>query len=252
MFTLEETAKLSISLMDLTSLNDDDDRERIAALCRQAHTPAGDTAALCIWPRFIPFARRELRELGTPEIRLATVTNFPLGEADVELAAAETAAAVAYGSDEVDLVFPWRALREGDAETGRRMVERCRELCDGISLKVIIESGELQEEELIRICIEAGADFVKTSTGKVPVNATPEAARIILETIKASGRDVGFKAAGGVRTAEDARVYLELAAEIMGRDWITPQHFRFGASSLLNSLLGTLGYEGGEASTGSY
>jgi len=164
---------------------------------------------------------------------------------------------VASGAHEVDVVFPYRALMAGDEETGRELVEMCKAACGGqAQLKVIIESGELKEPALIQraseLAIEGGADFIKTSTGKVPVNATLEAAEIMLKAIKASGKNVGFKAAGGVRTAEEAAQYLALAADIMGPQWVTPEHFRFGASSLLNNLLNTLNGNADAATNGGY
>lgn len=245
MTDLKLIARQALGLMDLTSLNDDDDSARIQALCRRADTPAGRPAALCLYPAFIEDAQRELDALGlTRHVRIATVTNFPEGAPNAERAARETRLAVAAGADEVDVVFPYRALLDGAPDVGRLLVEACREACGGATLKVILESGELKDPALIRqaaeIAIAAGADFIKTSTGKVAVNATLEAAEIMLETIRASGRDVGFKAAGGIRTTEDAKAYLELAARVMGDDWAKPAHFRFGASGLLDALLATL------------
>ncbi|ARJ41242.1 deoxyribose-phosphate aldolase [Pantoea alhagi] len=249
----------ALKLMDLTTLNDDDTDAKVIALCQQAKSPAGNTAAICIYPRFIPIARKTLREQGTPDIRIATVTNFPHGNDDIEIALAETRAAIAYGADEVDVVFPYRTLMAGDTETGFKLVKACKEACAAASvlLKVIIETGELKEEALIRqaseIAIDAGADFIKTSTGKVPVNATPEVAKIMMEVIRDKGVQdrVGFKPAGGVRTAEDAALYLQLADDILGSGWADARHFRFGASSLLASLLNAAGYESAR-STSSY
>lgn len=245
MTDLKPVARQALALMDLTSLNDDDDSARIQALCRRADTPAGRPAALCLYPAFIEDAQRELDALGlTRHVRIATVTNFPEGAPNAERAARETRLAVAAGADEVDVVFPYRALLDGAPDVGRLLVEACREACGGATLKVILESGELKDPALIRqaadIAIAAGADFIKTSTGKVAVNATLESAEIMLETIRDSGRDVGFKAAGGIRTTEDAKAYLDLAARIMGEAWISPAHFRFGASGLLDALLATL------------
>lgn len=245
MTDLKPVARQALALMDLTSLNDDDDSARIQALCRRADTPAGRPAALCLYPAFIEDAQRELDALGlTRHVRIATVTNFPEGAPNAERAARETRLAVAAGADEVDVVFPYRALLDGAPDVGRLLVEACREACGGATLKVILESGELKDPALIRqaaeIAITAGADFIKTSTGKVAVNATLESAEIMLETIRDSGRDVGFKAAGGIRTTEDAKAYLDLAARIMGEAWISPAHFRFGASGLLDALLATL------------
>ncbi|MDO6409170.1 deoxyribose-phosphate aldolase [Pantoea phytobeneficialis] len=243
-------AQRALQLMDLTTLNDDDTDEKVIALCRQAKSPAGNTAAICIYPRFIPVARKALREQGTPEIRIATVTNFPHGNDDLDIALAETRAAIAYGADEVDVVFPYRALLAGNRQIGFDLVKACKEACaaSGVLLKVIIESGELKDAALIReaseIAIDAGADFIKTSTGKVPVNATPETAAIMLSVIRDKGvqQQVGFKPAGGVRSAEDAAHYLQLADDILGAGWADARHFRFGASSLLASLLNTLGH----------
>jgi len=258
MTDLNAAAQRALQLMDLTTLNDDDTDEKVIALCHQAKSPAGNTAAICIYPRFIPIARKTLREQGTPEVRIATVTNFPHGNADIEIALAETRAAIAYGADEVDVVFPYRALMAGDRDTGFALVKACKEACAaaGVLLKVIIETGELKEEALIRtaseIAIDAGADFIKTSTGKVPVNATPEVAAIMLQVIRDKGvqQQVGFKPAGGVRTAEDAALYLKLADDTLGEGWADARHFRFGASSLLANLLSTLGHATSGSKTG--
>ncbi len=257
MSDLQTTSRQGIRLMDLTTLNSDDNEQKVMQLCRDAHTPAGDTAAVCIYPRFIPIARKTLREQNTPQIKIATVSNFPHGNDDLEIALAETRAAVAYGADEVDVVFPYRALMAGNSEIGATMIKGCREICgEKVTLKVIIESGVLQTPELIReaslISINAGADFIKTSTGKVPVNATLEAARVMLQAIKESGRDVGFKAAGGVKDAQATADYLQLAGNIMGNDWVNSRHFRFGASSLLVSLLAELKLTDKQAAIGGY
>ena len=245
---LKAAAELALGLMDLTSLNDNDTNEVITALCQQAKTEFGAPAAICVYPRFIPIARKALKQLGLEQVKIATVTNFPAGNDDIQIAIAETNAAIAYGADEVDVVFPYRTLINGDEKCGFELVSACKQVCaeNGVLLKVIIESGELQTSELIRkaseISIKAGADFIKTSTGKVKVNATLQSAEIMLQTIAdLQVQDkVGFKAAGGVRTAADAQQYLQLTAKILGEQWINSNHFRFGASGLLNDLLGTL------------
>ncbi|MGF1761385.1 deoxyribose-phosphate aldolase [Photobacterium sagamiensis] len=257
MSDLKAAALRALKLMDLTTLNDDDTDAKVIELCKNAKTAVGNTAAVCIYPRFIPVAKKQLREQGTPEVRIATVTNFPHGNDDIAIAVAETKAAVAYGADEVDVVFPYRALMAGNEEVGFELVKQCKAACGDILLKVIIETGELKTAELIKkaseICIKAGADFIKTSTGKVPVNATPEAAEIMLTVIKDMGveKTVGFKPAGGVRTAEDAQAFLAMADRIHGGDWADNMHYRFGASSLLANLLNTLG-EGEKAAEGGY
>lgn len=253
MSELSSVARQVLGLVDLTSLNDTDTAEKIIALCHQAVTKQGNTAAICIYPRFIPVARKTLQGLAANEVKIATVVNFPEGGADIDIALPETRAAIAYGADEIDIVFPWRDLLNGDNRSGIAMLEACKSLClpSGVTLKVILETGELKTPTLIRkaceIAINAGADFLKTSTGKVPVNATPEAAKIMLEAIRDfAGDNVGFKAAGGVRTTEEAKCYLDIAANIMGVEWINPNHFRFGASGLLECLLNELDKENSE------
>jgi len=246
MSDLKAAALRALQLMDLTTLNDDDTDQKVIDLCHNAKTAVGNTAAVCIYPRFIPIAKKTLREQGTPEVRIATVTNFPHGNDDINIAVAETKAAIAYGADEVDVVFPYRALIAGNETVGYELVKQCKEACGEVLLKVIIETGELKEKALIKLaselCIKAGADFIKTSTGKVPVNATPESAEIMLSVIRDMGvaEKVGFKPAGGVKTAEDAAQYLAMADEILGDKWVDNMHYRFGASSLLTSLLNTL------------
>lgn len=245
MMNLYQSSQLALQLMDLTSLNDNDTAETISALCQQAKTPYGNTAAVCVYPRFIPLARRILAD---EQIRLATVSNFPHGSQDIHIALAETRAAIACGADEVDVVFPWRALQAGNQQVGFELVQRCKNACaaSGILLKVILETGELKQPGLIQqaseIAIRAGADFLKTSSGKVPVNATTQSARIMLQVIHDMGvsQQVGFKASGGVRSAQEAADYLAIARDIFGADWITPRHFRFGASALLTNLLSEL------------
>lgn len=248
MTELQHAARQALALMDLTSLNDDDSAAAIVALCHQANTPLGTPAALCLYAPFIATAHRELAALGLADsVRIASVANFPDGASGIERAVRDTRNAVIRGADEIDVVFPYRALLSSDETAGRALVEACREACGERTLKVILETGELKEPALIRraseLAIAAGADFLKTSTGKVAVNATLEATEIMLVAIRDSGRDVGFKAAGGVRSAEDAKAYLDLAARLMGDAWLTPAHFRFGASSLLDNLLTTLGVE---------
>lgn len=246
MSTLESYAHRALHMMDLTSLTDIETAEDIIKLCKTAKTTCGNTAAICIYPRFVPLAKKILALQGTPEIKIATVTNFPHGNDGVTIAVAETKAAIAYGADEVDVVFPYKALMNGDEKIGFDLVKACKQVCGkNTLLKVIIETGELKTDELItqasEICIAAGADFIKTSTGKVATNATPKAAELMLKAIKNKNTQVGFKPAGGVKNAEDAKIYLDLASDILGTDWATKSHFRFGASSLLTNLLNTLG-----------
>ena len=240
---LAAIAARALPLVDLTSLGDDDTEARIAALCEQAVTPAGPVAAVCIWPRFVAPARDALA--GTP-VRIATVANFPAGSPDAAAARAEAEGALADGADEVDVVLPYGAYLAGDRDTALALVGDVRAACgDRALLKVILETGRLVEPETIRAAaadaLAAGADFVKTSTGKLQPGATPEAARAMLEAIRAAGRG-GFKASGGVRTTADAGVYLALADELLGPGYVAPGTFRLGASSLLGDLLSALGH----------
>jgi deoxyribose-phosphate aldolase len=238
----------AIGLLDLTSLNDTDDAAKIARLCARAATPQGPVAAVCVWPRFVAQCRAALgaKSAGDGAIRIAAVANFPHGAADIAGAVADARAIVAAGGDEVDVVFPYNAWLNGERELGRDLVAACKAACGGgVRLKVIIESGCLRRSEIIaavsEAAIEAGADFIKTSTGKTSISATLEAARTMLGVIKAKGGSCGFKAAGGIRDAATAALYLDLAARILGEAWISPRHFRFGASGLLDSLLAELG-----------
>jgi deoxyribose-phosphate aldolase len=242
---LQVNALRALRLMDLTSLNDTDTAADIRALATAAQTPFGPPAALCVYPRFIAVAKQQLAELNLTNVKIATVANFPHGAADVAQAVQQCLEAAALGADEIDVVFPYQALMAGNAAIGLELVSACRAALDkSVLLKVIIESGELKTPALIQqaseISIEAGANFIKTSTGKVPVNATLAAAEIMLNTIKNSGKAVGFKAAGGVRSAQEAADYLALADTILGENWVSAATWRFGASSLLGSLLLTL------------
>lgn len=257
-FSIKERAQQALSLMDLTSLNDNDTDEVIIKLCHSAKTEFTVPAAVCVYPRFIPIAKHTLKQQGTAGIKVATVTNFPHGNDNIEIAVAETRAAVAYGADEVDVVFPYRALLAGNEEVGVELVKQCKEACGNILLKVIIETGELKTAENIRkaseLAIQGGADFIKTSTGKVAVNATLAFAEVMLQVIADMGvaDKVGFKAAGGVRSVEDATLYIELAERILGKTWVSAEHFRFGASGLLGSLLNVLEGKDSTESTSAY
>lgn len=238
---LKQTAARALALLDLTSLNDGDDSAAIDALCARAVTPHGPVAAVCVWPRFVAQAAAALKGTG---IRVAAVANFPHGGADIEAAVADAATILDAGGDEVDVVFPYRSLMAGDEAIGAELVEACKLVCgDKARLKVIIESSELKDTALIRmaskIALNAGADFIKTSTGKVPVNATPEAAEVMLSVLKEQGQG-GFKAAGGIRDTAAAGDYLAIADRIMGPDWASPETFRFGASGVLTDLMAVL------------
>ena len=245
--TSSTTAKKILQLIDLTSLNDDDSDEAIILLCEKACSQVGNVAAVCVYPQFIKTALLTLGKCLSVDVKVATVVNFPAGGNDIEKVIFDTQQAVSWGANEVDLVFPYKAFINGNTELAATMIKGCKQACgEGVLLKVIIESGVLKQPALIesacQTAISAGANFIKTSTGKVEVNATLEAAEIILRCIKASSnKHIGFKAAGGISNVKVAEKYLSLAGSIMGSDWIDASHFRFGASSLLDDVLKQLG-----------
>ena len=236
---VRDRALLAISLLDLTSLSEDGTEEQIAGLCRRAMAPAPGArpaAAVCVLPRFVGSARRALSGSG---VRVAAAAgDFPSGQAPLVERLAEIRRAVADGADEIDA--PATFVRNPDAVAARE-VAAMREACGGAALKVILETGALGSPDRIRRAAEAaiaeGADFLKTSTGKVAPGATPDAVRRLLECAAAAGRRVGVKASGGIRTRGDAFRWLDLAEEILGAGALEPPRFRIGASSLLDDLV---------------
>ena len=230
----------AVGLVDLTDLGDASTADDVVDLCRRAGTRYGPVAAVCVWPRFVGVAAAEL---AGSAVRIATVTNFPSGSEPVTDVVAQTIAALGDGAHEIDVVLPYRCLAL-DIGAAERLVDAVRAVVpsDGVHLlKVILETGELAGSEQIdvaaRLAIEHGADFIKTSTGKTPVSATLDATAVMLTAIRDLGRPVGLKASGGIRTLDDAGSYLDQADEMMGKDWISPRTFRFGASGLLQALL---------------
>ncbi|WP_280150565.1 deoxyribose-phosphate aldolase [Piscinibacter sp. XHJ-5] len=251
-----QAARLALRCLDLTSLKDEDTAASIDALARSANTPQGAPAALCVLPQLVPAAVRALAEQQLEGVRVATVANFPRGESAPEQVLQDTRAALANGAQEIDLVFPWRALLAGHRRAGQELVSRCKEACADVPLKVILETGELRTARWIReasqIALAAGADFLKTSTGKVSVNATPEAAALMLEVILEHGGHAGLKVAGGVATLNDAKRYIALAAQAYGAERLSPRTLRFGASGLLPVLLATLEGRSAGVAQGTY
>ena len=236
--TTQSSAQRVLSLIDLTNLNDDCTEEDVVELCSRAQGEFGNTAAVCVWPRFVNLCASILR--GT-SIKVATVVNFPHGGTDVADVVATTIAALDAGADEIDLVLPYQSMITGDEAQVLSMLQAVREVVHAPAhLKVILETGELINPERIRraseLAIKSGADFIKTSTGKTKISATPEAVTTMLQVIRDSGRLVGLKPSGGIRTVADAQQYLDLADAIMGPQWATPQTFRFGASGLLDAV----------------
>lgn len=235
----QNTARLALACLDLTSLSDGHDQaggeHDIERLCIRADGRFGRTAAVCVWPRLAGLARSLL----PPAIRVAAVANFPDGSSDIARAVRDTAAIASAGAQEVDVVIPYRDLAAAPA-----LLAAVRRECEGLTLKVILETGELADDARItqaaQMALDAGADFLKTSTGKRPVSATPAAARLLLQAIAAASpvqrTRVGFKPAGGIRTVADAAVYMALTAERLGADAVTPARFRIGASGLLDDI----------------
>lgn len=229
--------KFLISLLDLTSLNEDDTALQIETLSNKAVGSLGAVAAVCIYPKFVTLAKQQLQH--TP-VQVATVANFPAGSHPLNKVLAEIELALLDGVDEVDVVMPYQDYLLGNKKTTRELVKQAKDLCAQHTLKVILETGILNEDAIIYdvSChvLDAGADFIKTSTGKVPVGATLAAAKQMLTAIKQVNPAAGFKVSGGVKTPEQAGNYIKLAEEIMGNPWCHAQHLRIGASSLLDHL----------------
>lgn len=241
-FDAKAVAARVLPLIDLTDLGETATEADARALCARATTPHGAVAAVCLWPRFVAVAKAALA--GTP-VKVATVVNFPAGGDDTRAVEKETAAALADGADEIDLVMPWRSFLAGRRGFAETQIVRVKRLCDGrATLKVILETGEIVDPAAIRaaadLALGAGADFVKTSTGKVAVGATPEAAAILFDAAASCGRPAGVKLSGGIRSVADAVSYLVLADRAFGPAGVSPATVRFGATSLLADVLATL------------
>lgn len=242
-------AKKLIPLIDLTSLNATDDEASIKTFVHGAVTPFGRVAAVCIYPPFVALARRELDTHDGKSVAVATVVNFPEGNQCREAVLTATGKALDEGASEIDLVLPYRALLDDDLETAAKMVNAVSAVCTPhhAKLKVIIESGALESVERIReasiIAIDNGANFIKTSTGKIKTGATPEAVTTILDTILAYGvkESVGLKISGGVRQLDDLPPYLDLITQKAGEAWLHPAHVRIGTSLLLKNIISELG-----------
>ena len=236
--TDHRSAERILALIDLTNLNDVCTDEEVVELCTRAHGEFGKTAAVCVWPRFVDLSASLLKQTS---IKVATVVNFPQGGTDTSAVVDATVAALDVGADEIDVVLPYQSMLKGDEASVVSMLQAVREIVHAPDhLKVILETGELSDQLIIRraseLAIKAGADFIKTSTGKTKVSATTEAVKTMLQVIRDSGRPVGLKPSGGIRTVADAQQYLDLADTIMGPQWATPQTFRFGASGLLDAV----------------
>jgi deoxyribose-phosphate aldolase len=240
---------LAIRMIDLTTLEGKDTPGKVRALCAKGIRPMPgrddipSVAAICVYPTFVREAKAALRG---SSVKVASVaTAFPSGQSFLDIKLAETRAAVEAGADEIDMVIDRGAFLAGDYAAVFDEIVAVRESCGEAHLKVILETGELGTYDNVRrasvLAMAAGADFIKTSTGKINPASTLPGTLVMLETIRdferATGRAVGMKSAGGIRTAKEAIGYLVLLYETLGPRWMTPDRFRFGASSLLNDVL---------------
>lgn len=229
--------KKIISCIDLTSLNVIDTEEKIIDLCQKANTPLGNVASVCVLPQFVSLAWEQLM---STQIHVATVINFPRGDQPIQVITPVIQQAILDGASELDIVMPLKFKH--CQETVAIFIQQCQQLCHDkkILLKIILETGVLLPSEIqlfSEIAIQNGADFLKTSTGKTPVGATPEAVKIMLATIQRSGRSIGLKIAGGITCLSQVTVYIDIFEKILKNTPISPAVFRIGASHLLQQLL---------------
>lgn len=241
--------ELAVRMMDLTTLEGADTPGKVAALCSKAVRPdpvdptVPAVAAVCVYPNLVTHAVERVRGTGVKVASVATA--FPSGQSPTEIKLADARAAVELGADEVDMVIDRGAFLSGRYAKVCDEIVRVKEAIGDVHLKVILETGELGTYDNVRraslLAMAAGADFIKTSTGKVQPAATLPVTLVMLEAIRdvyeETGRQVGMKPAGGIRTAKQAIQYLVVLHETLGVDWMTPDLFRFGASTLLNDVL---------------
>jgi deoxyribose-phosphate aldolase len=244
-----EGLRLALSMIDLTTLEGKDSDGKVRRLCAKALVPdpsdptLPQCAAVCVYPPFVRLAKELTRGSG---VRVASVaTAFPSGQAPLATRLAEVAAAVGDGADEIDMVIDRGAFLSGHLDEVADEIEQVKVACGDAHLKVILETGELETLDNVRhaslLAMRHGADFIKTSTGKIAPAATPTVILVMLEAIRdyveETGRMVGMKPAGGIRDAKAALTTLVIVKETLGDAWLTPEWFRLGASSLANDLL---------------
>jgi deoxyribose-phosphate aldolase len=241
--------RLALSMVDLTTLEGMDSPGKVRQLCRKAVNPLPGrddiprVGAVCVYPNFVAIAKKEL--LGTGVNVASVATAFPSGHASLESKIEEVKFCVSEGADEIDMVISRGRFLQGDYNYTFDEVAAIKEACGPAHLKVILETGELHTLENVRkasdISMAAGADFIKTSTGKVTPSATQPVTLVMLEAIRdhyyATGKKIGMKPAGGIRDSKTALRYLVMVKETLGADWLNPHLFRFGASVLANDLL---------------
>jgi len=232
-----------LGLIDLTSLNTDDTEAGIAAFCQKAQLPFGHVAAICVYPQFVRLVSAQFA--GTP-VKVATVVNFPEGASPLDEVLIEISNALQDGAQEIDVVFPYLRYLAGERQYAQTFIAACKAACgDQVALKVILETGALMDPVLIADAsldaLTSGADFIKTSTGKIPEGATLEAVAAMLLVIRHAApqlkRNLGIKISGGVREVQQAAQYMELAENIMGHEWVKADTFRIGASKLVDEIM---------------
>ncbi len=231
-----------LSLLDHTRLAEDDDEQAIIRWCEQSTNIYGTAAAVCVRPEFVKTAAEQLQ---SSTVRIATVANFPYGRPDPELPKKQIMRAIGDGADEVDIVFPWKNWLDGDHISGSDLVSGCKSRCGNTTLlKVILETNGLNDDDQIyragRAAIDAGADFIKSSTGVIGGPPRPSAVLAMMGAISDSGSNCGLKLSGGIQTVNDAELYLRLVENTLGEEWLRPDRLRFGASRLLESLKTTI------------
>src|SRR5690242_16262246 len=244
-----EGLRLVVSMIDLTTLEGSDTPGKVAFLCRKAMQPlhpryeVPNCAAVCVYPNLVRIARKFLER---STVKVASVaTGFPAGLMPAKLKLQEVRSAVRDGADEIDMVINRASFLAGEYDRVFDQIATAKEACGAAHLKVILETGELQTYDNVRLASEiamrAGADFIKTSTGKISPAATMPVTLVMLEAIRdffyETGMRIGMKPAGGIRNAKQALAYLVMVKETLGDDWLTPDLFRFGASSLVNDVL---------------
>jgi deoxyribose-phosphate aldolase len=245
----ESGLKLALSMIDLTTLEGKDTPGKVRQLCTKAqhlhdeYEGLPTVAAVCVYPSMVRVARESL---GSSKIKVASVaTAFPAGQSDTKLKIEETRYAAAEGADEVDMVISRGAMHAGEYQKVFDEVAQVKEACGEARLKVILETGELDNFDQVRlaseISMQAGADFIKTSTGKISPAANMPVTLVMLEAIRdhymKTGQMIGMKPAGGIRTAKQSLHYLVMVKETLGQAWLSNEWFRFGASSLANDIL---------------
>lgn len=240
---------LAIEMTDLTTLEGADTPGKVRAMCAKAMQPdptdlsVPACAAVCVYPDMVPVARAEVAGSGVKVASVATA--FPAGRAAIDIKLADVRSAVEAGADEVDMVIDRGAFLSGRFGLVFEEIQRVKAACGPAHLKVILETGELATLDNVRraswLGLLAGGDFIKTSTGKVTPAATPPVTLVMLQAVRdfrdLTGFQAGVKPAGGIRTAKDALRYLVMVHEVAGPAWLSPDYFRFGASSLLNDIL---------------